>query len=73
MKKTAAMLLVGCVMWAVPASSQAPQPIVKSPPDTAAPDIPGVVAGGTRVQLIVGRGAVWKIAMIAQGYLGRAK
>ncbi|MBF8300686.1 MAG: SMP-30/gluconolactonase/LRE family protein, partial [Acidobacteria bacterium] len=52
MKKTAAMLLVGCVMWAVPASSQAPQPIVKSPPDTAAPDIPGVVAGGTRVQLI---------------------
>jgi len=50
MRKTAAMLLVGCVMWAVPASSQ--QPIVKSPPDTDAPDILGVVAGGTKVQLI---------------------
>jgi len=111
--KLAALLLVGCVMWAAPASSPAQQPIVKSPPDTTAPDIPGVVAWGTRVQLIrdlfqstegpiampdgsllfteqdagdgalvridkrtlyvVGRGAVWKIAMIAQGYLGRAK
>jgi len=50
MEKTAAVLSVGCVMWAVPASSQ--QPIVKSPPDTDAPDIPGVVAGGTKVQLI---------------------
>lgn len=52
MKKTAALLLAGCVMSAAPASSQAPPPIVKSPPDTTAPDIPGVVAGGTRVQLI---------------------
>ena len=52
MKKMAAMLLVGWVMWAAPASSQAQQPIAKSPPDTTAPDIPGVVAGGTKVQLI---------------------
>ena len=29
-----------------------PNPPVKSPPDTTAPDIPGVVAGGTKVHLI---------------------
>lgn len=29
-----------------------PPPVTKSPPDTVAPDIPGVVRGGTRVQLI---------------------
>jgi len=29
-----------------------PAPPVKSPPDTTAPDIPGVVHGGTKVQLI---------------------
>ena len=52
MKKTAALLLVGSVVWAVPAWSQAPPNIVKSPPDTTALDIPGVVAGGTKVQLI---------------------
>jgi hypothetical protein len=76
---------------------------------TYTPNIPGVVAGGTRVELItdtingtegpvampdgrgrminnlafagqdkkllylVGRGAAWKIRMIAQGYKGRAK
>ncbi|MSO82478.1 MAG: SMP-30/gluconolactonase/LRE family protein [Acidobacteria bacterium] len=39
-------------MWALPASSQAQQTIVKSPPDTTAQGIPGVVADGTRVQLI---------------------
>lgn len=52
MKKIAAMLLAGCVALAVPASSQAQQAIVKSPPDTTAVEIPGVVAGGTKVQLI---------------------
>lgn len=52
MKRTAALLVVGCVLWAAPASSQALPPLVKSPPDTTAPDIPGVVAGGTRVRLI---------------------
>lgn len=29
-----------------------PAPPVKSPPDTTAPDIPGVVRGGTKVQLV---------------------
>ncbi len=29
-----------------------PNPPVKSPPDTTAPDIPGVVAGGTKVHLV---------------------
>src|SRR3954470_2346044 len=29
-----------------------PAPAVKSPPDTTAPDIPGVVRGGTKVHLI---------------------
>ncbi len=52
MKKTAALLLVGSVLWAAPASSQAPPSVVRSPPDTTAPGIPGVVAGGTKVQLI---------------------
>jgi gluconolactonase len=49
------MKIIGaCVLIALtlppPAWSQAG--VEKSPPDTAAPEIPGVVAGGTRVQLI---------------------
>lgn len=52
MKKTAALLLVTSVLAVAPASAQGPPPVVKSPPDTTAPEIPGVVAGGTRVQLI---------------------
>ena len=56
MQKTAALLLMGTVLCVVPvwsqAPAQAPQTFEKSPPDTTAPDIPGVVAGGTKVQLI---------------------
>ncbi len=52
MKKMTALLVVCGVLATSPALSQAPPPIVKSPPDTTAPDIPGVVAGGTKVQLI---------------------
>jgi gluconolactonase len=52
MKKTAALLLVTGVLSVASVSSQGPPPIQKSPPDTTAPDIPGVVAGRTRVQLI---------------------
>jgi gluconolactonase len=52
MKSKAALLMVWCLLGSAPASSQAPPAIVKSPPDTTAPDIPGVVAGGTKVQLI---------------------
>jgi len=51
MKKTATVLLVGYVIVA-PTWSAAQQAIVKSPPDTTAREIAGVVAGGTRVQLI---------------------
>ena len=52
MKCKAVLLMASCLLWAAPASGQVPAPIVKSPPDTTAPDIPGVVAGGTKVQLI---------------------
>jgi gluconolactonase len=52
MKKIAAVLLVSCALWAAPREARAQQVIVKSPPDTMAPEIAGVVAGGTRVQLI---------------------
>lgn len=52
MKKTAALLLVTSVLAVAPASAQGPPPVVKSPPDTTAPEISGVVAGGTKVQLI---------------------
>jgi gluconolactonase len=52
MKHTAALLLVMGVLAVAPASTQGPPPVVKSPPDTKAPEIPGVVAGGTKVQLI---------------------
>lgn len=51
--RAAAVLLVACVLCAASLSGQGgPPPIVKSPPDTTAPDIPGVVAGGTKVRLI---------------------
>ena len=50
--KAAAFLLVASVGYAVSLAGQGPPPVVKSPPDTIAPDIPGVVAGGTKVQLI---------------------
>jgi gluconolactonase len=52
MKATTALLFVGCLIGAAPAVAQAPAQMQKSPPDTEAPEIPGVVAGGTRVQLI---------------------
>jgi gluconolactonase len=52
MKATTALLFVGCLIGAAPAGAQAPAQTQKSPPDTEAPEIPGVVAGGTRVQLI---------------------
>jgi gluconolactonase len=40
------------VVVAAPAQAAAQAQPVRSPPDTVAPEIPGVVAGGTRVQLI---------------------
>ncbi|MGH9256930.1 MAG: SMP-30/gluconolactonase/LRE family protein [Vicinamibacterales bacterium] len=52
MKKRAAALLVGCALSVASPSTQGPPPVVRSPPDTTAPDIPGVVAGGTKVQLV---------------------
>jgi gluconolactonase len=62
MARWAAFVLVAAVLLSASLSSQGrgqdqpyprlPAPPVKSPPDTTAPDIPGVVRGGTRVQLI---------------------
>src|SRR5512143_2432657 len=62
MAKSAALILVAAVILSVTVSSQRggdeqpyprlPAPPVKSPPDTTAPDIPGVVRGGTKVHLI---------------------
>ena len=64
MARSAAFVLVAMVVLSVSLSSQGrgrgqeqpyprlPAPPVKSPPDTTAPDIPGVVRGGTKVQLI---------------------
>ncbi len=53
MRKSAAVLLIVGLVGAASLSGQGgPPPIVKSPPDTFAPDIPGVVAAGTRVRLI---------------------
>lgn len=80
MRSIPILLLALSVVYPVRAFGQGPPPVTKSPPDTFAPEIPGVVAGGTRVRLIrdlfqstVGRGAVYKIAMLAQGVLERAK
>jgi gluconolactonase len=50
--RPAVVLLAIAVVCAAAVSAQGPPPIVKSPPDTIAPDIPGVVEGGTKVQLI---------------------
>jgi len=52
MKTIVVLFLVSCAMWAVPHTARAQQAIVKSPPDTTAPEIAGVVAGGAKVQLI---------------------
>ena len=63
MTRSAVFVLVGTVLLAASLSGQGrgqdqapyprlPAPPVKSPPDTTAPDIPGVVAGGTKVHLI---------------------
>ena len=62
MLRRAALALVGGVLLSVSLASQGrgdeqpyprlPAPAVKSPPDTAAPDIPDVVRGGTKVHLI---------------------
>ena len=53
MRTSAVVLLAASVVCGTSLSGQGgPPPIAKSPPDTVAPDIPGVVKGGTRVQLI---------------------
>ena len=57
MKKMAGILFLAIgALYSVSGSGQTPgrgtPPIMKSPPDTIAPDIPGVVAGGTPVHLI---------------------
>ena len=64
MARSAALAVVAAVLLSASLSSQGrgeaqnqpyprlPAPPVKSPPDTTAPDIPGVVRGGTKVQLI---------------------
>jgi len=64
MARSAALVVVAAVLLSASLSSQGrgeaqnqpyprlPAPPVKSPPDTTAPDIPGVVRGGTKVQLI---------------------
>ena len=59
MAKSVLLVLVGTVLLAASLSGQEPTgfprlppPPVKSPPDTTAPDIPGVVVGGTTVHLI---------------------
>ena len=64
MARSAALVVVAAVLLSASLSGQGrgdtqnqpyprlPAPPVKSPPDTTAPDIPGVVRGGTKVQLI---------------------
>ena len=59
MARSAVLVLVSTVLLAAFLSGQdqtgfprLPPPPVKSPPDTTAPDIPGVVVGGTKVHLI---------------------
>jgi gluconolactonase len=53
MRTSAVVLLAASVVCGASLSGQGgPPPIAKSPPDTIAPDIPGVVKGGTKVQLI---------------------
>jgi len=64
MARSAAWVVVAAVLLSVSLSSQGrgegqnqpyprlPAPPVKSPPDITTPDIPGVVRGGTKVQLI---------------------
>ncbi|HTI43454.1 MAG TPA: SMP-30/gluconolactonase/LRE family protein [Vicinamibacterales bacterium] len=62
MTKSAILVLVATVILSATLSGQRgqdeqpyprlPAPPVKSPPDTTAPDIPGVVRGGTKVHLI---------------------
>ena len=62
MTKSAILVLVATVILSATLSGQRGQdeqpyprlraPPVKSPPDTTAPDIPGVVRGGTKVHLI---------------------
>ncbi len=59
MARSALLVLVGSVLLAASLSGQEqtgfprlPAPPVKSPSDTTAPDIPGVVVGGTKVHLI---------------------
>jgi gluconolactonase len=59
MTKSAAFALIVTALVSATLSGQGqtgyprlPAPPVKSPPDTIAPDIPGVVRGGTKVQLV---------------------
>ena len=59
MARSAAFVLTATLLLSASLSSQGqtgyprlPAPPVKSPPDTTAPEIPGVVRGGTKVQLI---------------------
>jgi hypothetical protein len=57
------------------------EPLQPAPQEMIAPDIPGVIRGGTKVTLIrrpkplfiVGRGAVYKTQTIAEGIKSRAK
>jgi len=56
------------------------QPQLRQPITNAvAPDIPGVVAGGTKIQLIkwgfqvVEGGAAYKVRMLTDGFKGRPK
>jgi len=59
MARSVAFVLIIAALVSATLSSQGqtayprlPAPPVKSPPDTTAPDIPGVVRGGTKVQLV---------------------
>ena len=45
-------IALACALAGAPLYAQAPAGMPASPPDTLATDIPGVVAGGTRVQLV---------------------
>ncbi|MBI3050729.1 MAG: hypothetical protein HYY76_20760 [Acidobacteria bacterium] len=85
MRNKATLVGVGLAwLCSVAVFAQGPAPPYVAPAfDTYTPHIPGVVAGGTRVELITDQlngteGPValpdaWKIQTLTQGYLGRAK
>ena len=47
-----ASFVLGSALVVAQAGGQAPAPAAPLPPETTAPDVPGVVKGGTRVQLV---------------------